>query len=343
MGHGNIVKRAIAFVAFAWAAGAAGQEKPAWAVCRAEAPVKDGVVHALQSAPFDAQPYYDFNERMAAQRPFEAPLRAIGATGVWEATVRCGALNYDRGKAEAAGASLRAESLAAHKAAGLRVVEKPWVPALARKSPPAPLLVGAAERATPATLASGPENWGLTRDDFARLHNEALLKKAGLPGRRAALEAAAAAGDAYAQHLLAIRPSGQEDDLRMMKQAADQGLLRAMADYHGQMAVRADGDRAVHVKAVTRLAELGSPHADFIAGVVLLRQPNLSGGDRMLAVSRLLRADKADYAPAQLWVAYDLIKSKTPEQRQKAIDVARQAAAQGLSAADEFLRKYPKP
>lgn len=345
MGHGTGIG-AGALVVFALAAdvaGAAVQPSPAWRVCRAESPVQGGVVHALQSEAFDTQPYYTFEERMLAQRPFEAPLKANGATRLRDAQVRCTVESLDRKETEAAGKKLRDEALAAHAKAGVRVIEKPWVPTLSREAQPAPLLVGLGELASPATLASGPEKWGLTRADYANMHNEALVKKAGLPARKAALEKAAAAGDAYAQHLLAIRPPGQVDDLVMMKKAADQGLVRAMADYFSQAPwPGAPEDAKARTIELLQLVRLRSPHASFNAGMTLLR-PTIGKGDQKAGLSAVLWSETQDYAPAQLAMAEDLIKSESDYQRRQAIALAREAAAQGLPAANAFLARHPKP
>jgi hypothetical protein len=344
MGQGNIIKGAIACVAFACAGSAmAAEPSPAWRVCRAESTVQGGVVYLLQSAAFDTRPYHTFEERVLAQRPFEAPLKAMGAKALRDATVRCTSATLAQEEARSAGKTLHDEAVAAHAAAGVRVVEKPWVPVLSPEHQTAVLLVGLGELASPATLASGPEKWGLTREDYARLHNEALVKKAGLPGRRAALEKAAAAGDAYAQHLLAIRPAGQTDDLVMMKKAADQGLVRAMADYLGQAPWPADAAAAkARVVQLIQLTRLRSPHASFTAGLTLL-QPAVGKGDQTLGLGAFLWSETQDYAPAQLMMAEDLIKQDSEFQRRQAISLAREAAAQGLGAAQDFLAKHPKP
>lgn len=334
---------AIALMAFTLSTSAAAAQSPAWRVCRAESPVQGNVVHALQSEAFDTQPYFTFEERFLAQRPFEAPLKAMGATRLRDARVRCTVESLDRKETEAAGKKLRDEALAAHAKAGVRVIEQAWVPSWSRDAQPAPLLLGLGELASPATLASGPEKWGLTRDDYARLHNEALLKKAGVPARRAALEKAAAGGDAYAQHLLAIRPPGQTDDLVMMKRAADQGLVRAMVDYFGQAPwPSAPADSQARVTELLRLLPLRSPHASFYAGMMLLG-PKMGKGEQNAGLSAVLWSESQGYAPAQLVVAEDMIKSESEYQRRRALALAREAAAQGLSEANAFLARHPKP
>ena len=339
----RIQRSAIAWAALAFVACVQANETPAWAVCRAEAPVQGGVVHAVQSEPFDTQPYYTFEERILAQRPFEAPLKAMGATQVRNAVVQCTSQSLKREDAVAAASALREKALAKHAAAGVRVVEKPWVPALAREPQTAALLVGLGELASPATLASGPEKWGLTREDYARLHNEALVKKAGLPGRKPALEKAAAAGDAYAQHLLAIRPAGQMDDLAMMKRAADQGLVRAMADYLAQTPwPGAAADAKARAVELIQLTRLRSPHASWSAGISLM-EPVVGKGDQKLGLNAFLWSETQDYAPAQLMMAENLIKSGDDYQQRQALALAREAATQGLSEAKAFLAKHAAP
>lgn len=340
MGHRNIVKGAVACVAFAWAASAAAAGAPAWRVCRAESPKLDGVIYMLQSAPIDTQSYPDFLGLLAAQRPFEAPLKAMGATRLREAHVACTAAMPTAEEArKEADPTYQKELLGT---VGVRVIEKPWVVSVSRDPQPAALLVGLGELASRATLASGPEKWGLTRADYSRMHNTALVKKADVAGRRPALEKAAAAGDAYAQHLLAIRPDGQEDDLVMMKKAADQGLLRAMVDYLGQTpwpnAPAAAKERVAELK---RLLVLGSPHAAFSAGLSLMQSEDKA--DQQAGMRAVFSAVKAGYAPAQLVVAESAIKSEKEEDRRQAITLAKEAAAQGLPGAQAFLKAHPAP
>lgn len=342
MGH-RIGFGAVALVASCFMASGAAAESPVWRICRAESPVQGGVVRAVHSEAFDTQPYYSFETRMLAQRPFEAALKAVGATRLRDAQVRCTGESLDRNETESAGKKLRDEALAAHAKAGVRVIEKPWTPALSRDSQPAPLLVGLGELASAATLASGPGKWGLTREDYASLHNEALVKKAGLPARKAALEKAAAAGDAYAQHLLAIRPSGQTDDLVMMKRAADQGLVRAMADYFSQAPwPSAPAEAKTRTIELIQLVRLRSPHASLAAGLALLG-PTVGKGDQQEGLSAVLWSESQHYAPAQLVMAEDLIKAESEHSRRRAIALAREAAAQGLSDANAFLARHPKP
>lgn len=341
--RGRSAGGAMALLGVLWA-GAAAAGTPGWYVCRAEAVPTDGVVYALQSDAFAVDPYDSLQDRMFMQRPFEAPLQALGARGLNDATVRCTQAALKREEAQASGKTLREKALAASAAAKARVVEKPWTVELAPAAGfTPPLLVARGELASAATRASSPQKWGLTAADYALMHNEALLKKAGLPGRRRALETAAAAGDAYAQHLLAVRPPGQPDDMAMMKKAADQGLLRAMADYHSQMAMQAGGFTAAkpHLLALAKQSRRGSAHADFVVGATLLSFKDVPNGDRFSAVSLLMGAESEGYAPAQLWVARDVYPSGSDSQRRQAIDAARRAAAQGLKEAEAFLAEHP--
>ena len=343
--RGRSVGSAMALLGMVWA-GAVAAGTPGWYVCRAEAVPTDGVVYVLQSDAFAVEPYDSLQERMFMQRPFEAPLQALGARGLNDATVRCTAAAIKREEAQASGKTLRDKALAASAAAKAKVVEKPWRVELAPTAGFSPvLLVGRGELASAATRASSPEKWGLTATDYAVMHNQALLKKAGLPGRRRVLETAAAAGDAYAQHLLAVRPPGQPDDMVMMKKAADQGLLRAMADYHSQTAMEAGGWAAAepHVIALAKVARRGSAHADFVVGATLLSIKDVPAGNRFTAVSLLMGAEAKGYAPAQLWVAQDIYPSGSDYQRRQAIEAAKRAAAQGLAEAEVFLAAHPTP
>jgi hypothetical protein len=332
---------AVALVAFVWAGWAQASEPAAWRTCWARTAPLDGVVYMLQSVPFDSSPEATFEARMLAQRPFEAPLKALGASRVWDADVQC--TPAVARKQDAKPSEQAAYNKGLLETVGVRVIDKPWVPALAREEQGAVLLMGLGELASPATRASRPENWGVTRDDFARMHNEALMKKARVDERRASLEKAAAAGDAYAQHLLAIRPDGQEDDLVMMKRAADQGLLRARVDYLTQAPWPTDPkEAAARVLELERLVRLRSPHASFYAGMSLL-QPSVAKGDQRVGFEAVMWSQGQGYAPAQLTVAEQLVDSEKEAQRREAMDLARGAAAQGLRAASEFLAKHPAP
>ena len=340
--RGRSVCSAMALLGRVWAGAAAAT--PGWYVCRAEAAPTDGVVYVLQSDAFAVEPYDSLEDRMRMQRPFEAPLQALGARGLDDATVRCTEGAIEREQAQARGKILREDARAAHAKA--TVVEKPWpveLAPLAGFTPP--VLVGRGELASAPTRASSPEKWGLTAADYALMHNQALLRKAGLPGRRRALESAAAAGDAYAQHLLAVRPPGQPDDMVMMKKAADQGLLRAMADYHSQRAMELGGGAAAepHFGALAKLARRGSAHADFDIGATLLSLKDSPARYRSLGVSLIMGAESKGYAPAQLWVARDVFPSGSERQRRLAIEAARRAAAQGLAEAEVFLTEHPTP
>lgn len=329
---------ALAVAAAAWA-GAAGAVVP-WRVCRAETPVKDGTVHAVQSGAFDASPIGSFEERMFAQRPFESALRAIGATGLKDATVKCTGPELDRAKAEAQGKTLREKAIAAYPAPAPKRVEGAWTVVIKPGVIEPVLLAGLGEHASPATLASSPETWGLTARDFSVTHAAALLAKAGLPARKREFAAAAAQGDAYAQYLLAVR-LGQDDDPVMMEKAAKQGLVRAISDFHVMHAVEGSPDPKPHLAELVKMARLGNAHAKYIAGRAFGTHKTIASAERMFAVSNLLQADKMDYAPAQLWVANDLRDSTDDYQWRTARKRAELAAAQGLPEAKEFLAKYP--
>lgn len=336
MNHSGLV--AIALASALGCASPANAAAQYWTVCRAQAPVKDGTVIAVQTEPFDVGAG-GLEKRLFEHRTFEAALRAQGATGLKDAMVACTPTTHQRGDMPRLAQALRDQGIAANPP-GTKVVEGPWPSPFKPGAFVPEVLVAGGELASPTTRASSPQKWGLTAPDFSLLHDRALLAKAGLPGRKAELQAAAAQGDAYAQFLLSKRVD-QDDDRVMLQKAASQGLVRAIVDFQLPLAFAGATNVMPHLEELHEMAQRGSAHAKYVAGRAILSHKQIPQEMYMIAARYLQEADQMGYAPAQLWTANDLRNSKNESVWRQGRERARLAAAQGLPEAREFLEKNP--
>lgn len=301
----------------------------------------------LTSEPFDTAGLPDWNERVLSARSHESALQALGVRddlSLDSVVVACTPAQPGREGAERDLATVRHEIIAT-KPEGVPLAQAPWpdpLPVASRRGAfLPPTLVSSGRHASAATRQSSPARWGLEARDFAALHSQAMLAKAGLPGRREELARAAAAGDAYAQFLVAVRPPGEEDDLVLMQKAADQGLVRAISNLHDALAARGGKDRASHVEKLREMASLGSAHARYLLAMNLIEA---DGGlvDGSEGETRLRQAAEGGYAPAQLELGQTMMMMSF--QKQGWLDGrewVRKAAAQGLADAVTLLKDPP--
>lgn len=213
----------------------------------------------------------------------------------------------------------------------------------------APVFLQDAKPST-ATRASSPGRWGLQAADFSLTFDEAIVAKAGLPGRWKELEAAAKAGDAYAQTLAGIYlslPAGgsrKSEALRFFRMAAKQGLERAgAAVVADEMSKGDDGRSDREIEAMLDRAYVFSRSDSAHARWMFWRM--IKDDVFYQAVIAMEYSAKAGYAPALLDGArFFLAQGKNSKEAwQKAGKLAEAAAAAGLPEAAEFLKQRPAP
>lgn len=205
-------------------------------------------------------------------------------------------------------------------------------------------------RPSAATRASNPERWGLKAPDFSLTFDEALVAKAGLPGRWKEIEAAAKAGDAYAQTIAGIYlrlPAGGKrgkDARRYFELAARQGLARADGEALGYAWADSDSSSDDEIDALVDhvfvLGRSDSAHLRWLFSQMVMQ------GRFYEAVIALEYSARAGYPPALLTSARLMVaqgKDKPQEAWQKAARLAEAAAAAGLPGAAEFLKQRPAP
>lgn len=301
----------------------------------------------LASEPFDTAGLPDWSARVLSARSHEAAFKALGvdsAPSLDGVVVRCSTPQPTREVALRDRDSIVRE-IQAGKPTGAPLVQDRWpepLPAPARGIPHVPpALAWAGRHASATTRASSPARWGSSAQDFATLHAQALLAKAGLPGRRGDLERAAADGDAYAQFLLAVHPPGEDDDLVLMRKAADQGLVRAIVNLHDALAARGGTDRDSHLARLREMAALGGAHARFVLAMNLIEA---DGGlvDGSEGETLLRQSAEGGYAPAQLQLGQTMMVMALGKQGWRdGRDWVAKAAAQGLAEAQALLRDPP--
>ena len=211
----------------------------------------------------------------------------------------------------------------------------------------APALLDGGRLASTATRASSPDRWGLTAADFALLESAALIRKADVERHRQALLAAAGAGDAYAQFLLASHP-GEPDDAPMMQRAVRQGLVRAVTDANIDAAMNPGAAGEAAREQLKRMAETGSAHAKFMLALAFAELASRSGqplspSDAGLAFSALNEAVELGYAPAQFVYGRQLLGASQVYDRARGRGFIRKAAAQGFAEAQAMVAEWPKP
>ncbi len=202
------------------------------------------------------------------------------------------------------------------------------------------------------SAAADPARWGLTVADLSVLDDPALLRKAGLPARAAAVAKAAAADDPIALYLHAVHLRSQGKNAAgggaadgFMLRASQLGLARAMSFVASGSYIAADSaeKQKPHLEILTGAAGLGNAFSTYMYGQAMLLSKLSGPQQRGEGIQAMGFAAEAGFAPAQLWyarMAYQALDQgeNDPGVRKRAKEMLDKAVAQGNADAIAFAK-----
>lgn len=244
----------------------------------------------------------------------------------------------------ASSAAFAPQAAMAQPAAAPASAAQPSVAQFARNAPV--MATGEQGQAT-----ADPARWGLAAADLSLLDDPALLRKAGLPGRAAAVAKAAAADDPIALYLHAVYLRGQGKNAAasadgFMLRASQLGLARAMSFVASGSYIAADTaeKQKPHLEILSGAAGLGNAFSTYMYGQAMLLSKVGGPASRGEGIQAMGFAAEAGFAPAQLWyakMAFQAIDQgeKDPDVAKRAREMLDKAVAQGNADAIAFARE----